>query len=155
MNEIKMSYGPKTNKSSINHKSIESKQPTPSMNFVSKGMFDPKNSFTCADKVVDSKCGDILGGEQVFNSDFSETSFHKTDSGCVFGQVFLIRCVLMCRLVGLMFWAKLLMVVSLRIHLVKPLKLLLKKIKNVLIVLLYRSQWTSLILKLVGPHWKP
>ncbi|MFS8018574.1 hypothetical protein Hanom_Chr15g01393621 [Helianthus anomalus] len=44
---------------------------------------------------------------------------------------------------------------SLRIHSVKPLKLLLKKIKNVLIVLLNRSQWTSLMLNLVGSHWKP
>ncbi|MFS7975742.1 hypothetical protein Hanom_Chr10g00884291 [Helianthus anomalus] len=69
---------------------------------------------------------------------------------------FLICFMLMCRLVGLMFWEKLLMLVrSIRIHSVKPLKLLLKKITNVLILLLNRSQWTSLMLNLVGAHWKP
>ncbi|MFS7904828.1 hypothetical protein Hanom_Chr01g00040631 [Helianthus anomalus] len=65
MNEIKMTYGPKTDKSSINIKYVENKLPTPAKHFVSKGMFDPNSSFTCADKVVDSKCEDILGGEQV------------------------------------------------------------------------------------------
>ncbi|MFS8034621.1 hypothetical protein Hanom_Chr17g01583281 [Helianthus anomalus] len=59
------------------------------MNFISKGTFDPNGSFTCADKVVGVKFGDILGDEQDFNSDFSRTSFDKTYFGCVFGQVFL------------------------------------------------------------------
>ncbi|MFS7930010.1 hypothetical protein Hanom_Chr04g00339121 [Helianthus anomalus] len=152
MNESTMTYGPKTDKSSRNSKSVEKKRPIPVTNFVSKGMFDPNGSFVCADKVVDSKCEDILGGEQVSNSDFSSD----------FSNIFLMKLILlMCwekicfvrfvllRLVGLMFWAKLLMVRYLRIRLVKPLKLLLKKIKNILIVLLNRFQWMSLMLNLV------
>ncbi|MFS7994716.1 hypothetical protein Hanom_Chr12g01109311 [Helianthus anomalus] len=88
INEDMMTYGPKTDKSSINSKYVN-KRATTKMNFVSKGTFDPNSSFACADEVVDLKCEDTLRGEQVFNYDFSETSFDKTDSGCVFGQVFL------------------------------------------------------------------
>ncbi|KAJ0931914.1 putative transcription factor interactor and regulator CCHC(Zn) family [Helianthus annuus] len=43
---------------------------------------------------------------------------------------------------------------SLRTHSVKPLKLLHKKIKSIVILLLNLSQWASLMLHLVGSHWK-
>ncbi|MFS7930582.1 hypothetical protein Hanom_Chr04g00345961 [Helianthus anomalus] len=89
MNEGKMTYGPKTDKSSISRKFVDNNRPGPSMNFVSKGTVDPNNSFACADEIVDLKCEVSLGGEQAFVSDFSKTSFDKTDSDCVFGQVFL------------------------------------------------------------------
>ncbi|MFS7919328.1 hypothetical protein Hanom_Chr03g00211451 [Helianthus anomalus] len=89
MNEGKMTYGPKTNKSSINNKSVDNKRPTPSINLISKGTFDPNGSSTCADEVVEAKFGDILGDEQDFNSNFSKTYFNETDSGCVFRQAFL------------------------------------------------------------------
>ncbi|MFS7969189.1 hypothetical protein Hanom_Chr09g00806221 [Helianthus anomalus] len=88
INEDTMTYGPKTDKSSINSRSVDGCA-TSKMKFVSKGTFDPNSSFACVDEVVDLKCEDSLGGEQAFNSEFSKTSFDKTDSGCVFGQVFL------------------------------------------------------------------
>ncbi|KAJ0542188.1 putative transcription factor interactor and regulator CCHC(Zn) family [Helianthus annuus] len=87
-NEDMMTYGPKTGKSSINSRSVN-ESGTYKMNLVSKGTVDPNSSFACADEIVDLKCEDSLGGEQAFVSDFSKTSFDKTDSGCVFGQVYL------------------------------------------------------------------
>ncbi|MFS8018183.1 hypothetical protein Hanom_Chr15g01389151 [Helianthus anomalus] len=155
INEDTMTYCPKTSKSSINSRSIN-ESGTSKINFVSKGTFDPNSSFACADEVEDLKCEVSLGGEQAFVSDFSKTSFDKTDSGCVFGQVFLDSFHAYVSSSGPMFWEKLIMFVrSLRIHSVIPLKPLLKKIKNVLILLLIWSQWTSLMVNLVGPHWKP
>ncbi|MFS7979182.1 hypothetical protein Hanom_Chr10g00924411 [Helianthus anomalus] len=87
INEDTMTFGPKTSKSSINSRSVN-ESGTYKMNFVSKGTFDPNSSFACADEIVDLKCEDSLGEEQAFVSDYSKTSFDKTDSGCVFGQVY-------------------------------------------------------------------
>ncbi|MFS7904720.1 hypothetical protein Hanom_Chr01g00039361 [Helianthus anomalus] len=80
INEDVMTYGPKTDESSISSKSIESKRPTPSTNFVSKGMFDPYNSFACADKVVDSKCGPNVLGKTDDGS--VESLNNKSDGEC-------------------------------------------------------------------------
>ncbi|MFS7935433.1 hypothetical protein Hanom_Chr05g00403361 [Helianthus anomalus] len=165
MNEDKMTYGPKTDKSSINSRPVD-KRVIPSINSVSKGTIDPNASSSCADEVTEVKCEDILGNEPDLTSDFSKNSINETESGCVFGQAFLNSFHSYVSSFGPDVLGKTVdacdeplnnvsddgcfsVVRSLRMHPVKPLKLLLKKINNVLILLLNRSQWTSLMLNLV------
>ncbi|XP_035838343.1 uncharacterized protein LOC118485924 [Helianthus annuus] len=85
INEGKMTYGPKTDKSSINSKFVDNKRPAPSMNFVSKGNVDPNQSSACAEK-VDLKCEDTLGGEQVLNSDLQKPCFDENNPDVILGQ---------------------------------------------------------------------
>ncbi|MFS8006399.1 hypothetical protein Hanom_Chr14g01248721 [Helianthus anomalus] len=159
INEGKMTYGPKTDKSSVNNKFVGNKQPAPSINFVSKGNVDPNRSFTCVEEKVDLRCEDTLGGEQVLNSDLPKNCFDETDSEFVLGQsIFRMFASLVSNGPDVLVKTDYVCVEyvrSLRIHSVKPLKLLLKKIKNILILPLSQSQWVSLMLNLVGPHWKP
>ncbi|MFS7947181.1 putative transcription factor interactor and regulator CCHC(Zn) family [Helianthus anomalus] len=77
INEGKMTYGPKTDKSSINNKFVDNKRPAPSMNFVSKCTVDPNSSFACADEIDDSKCEDSLGDEQASESDSFENLINE------------------------------------------------------------------------------
>ncbi|MFS7917094.1 hypothetical protein Hanom_Chr03g00185001 [Helianthus anomalus] len=69
MNEDKMTYGSKTDKSSTNSKHVE-KRAIPQINFVSKGTIDPNASSSRADEVNEVKFGDIHGDEPDSNSDF-------------------------------------------------------------------------------------
>ncbi|MFS7975402.1 putative transcription factor interactor and regulator CCHC(Zn) family [Helianthus anomalus] len=77
INEGKMTYGPKTDKSSINNKFVDNKRPAPSMNFVSKGTVDPNSSVACADEIEDSKCEDSIGDEQASESDSFENIINE------------------------------------------------------------------------------
>ncbi|MFS7911272.1 hypothetical protein Hanom_Chr02g00116171 [Helianthus anomalus] len=86
INEGKMTYGPKTYKSSINSKFVDNKRPAPSMNFVSKGTVDPNSSFACADEIEDSKCEDTLGGEQALNYDLPKNCFDENNPDLVLAQ---------------------------------------------------------------------
>ncbi|KAJ0884265.1 putative transcription factor interactor and regulator CCHC(Zn) family [Helianthus annuus] len=157
LNESKMTYGPKTDKSSINSKSVD-KQPGHSMNFVSKGNVDPNQSFTCTEK-VELKCEDTLGGEQVLDSDSQKPCFDENHPDVILGQNIFSMCLSLAAngpdVLGKTDDVCVETVRSLMIHSVKLLTLLLKKIMNVLILLRNRSQWESLMLNLVGPHWKP
>ncbi|MFS7932533.1 putative transcription factor interactor and regulator CCHC(Zn) family [Helianthus anomalus] len=89
MNEDKMAYGPKTDKSSINSRHVD-KRATPSVNFVSKGTFDPNVSSSCADEVPEVRCGDVLGSEPVVISNISEPYFEPysepTESDIAFSR---------------------------------------------------------------------
>ncbi|MFS7936016.1 hypothetical protein Hanom_Chr05g00410441 [Helianthus anomalus] len=151
-----MTYGPKTDKSSINRKSVENRKTHP-IQFVSKGVFDPNASSSRADEIIEVKFEDVLGNEQNLNSDFSKTSINETESGCVFGQVFLNSFHSYVSSSGPDVLGKTVDACdeqfnnvsddgcfsverSLKMHSVKPLKLLPKKINNVLILLLNRSQ---------------
>ncbi|MFS7918818.1 hypothetical protein Hanom_Chr03g00205601 [Helianthus anomalus] len=104
VNEDTMTYGPKTDKS-VNECE------TSKMNFVSKGTFDPNNSFACADEVVDLKCEDSLGENKILFLIFLKLLLIKLFLVVCLDKFFLIRFMLMCRPVGLMFWAKPLMLV--------------------------------------------
>ncbi|KAF5805503.1 putative transcription factor interactor and regulator CCHC(Zn) family [Helianthus annuus] len=76
MNEDKMAYGPKTDKSSINSRPVD-KRATPSVNFVSKGTFDPNASSSPADEV---KVEGVVGDEQASYShvyDIFGSFFHS------------------------------------------------------------------------------
>ncbi|KAJ0585253.1 putative transcription factor interactor and regulator CCHC(Zn) family [Helianthus annuus] len=64
MNEDKMTYGPKTDKSSINSRPVD-KGATPSVNLVSKGTFDPNASSSLADEV---KVEGVVENEQASSS---------------------------------------------------------------------------------------
>ncbi|KAF5767713.1 putative transcription factor interactor and regulator CCHC(Zn) family [Helianthus annuus] len=64
MNENKMAYGLKIDKSSINNRPVD-KGATPSVNLVSKGTFDPNASSFPADEV---KVEGVVGDEQASNS---------------------------------------------------------------------------------------
>ncbi|KAF5819132.1 putative transcription factor interactor and regulator CCHC(Zn) family [Helianthus annuus] len=74
MNESKMTYGPKNNKSSSNDRPAEKQKPTP-LNFVSKGSIDPNVSPSYADDFSEVKCGDVHGSEPVVLSNISENYF--------------------------------------------------------------------------------
>ncbi|KAJ0957590.1 putative transcription factor interactor and regulator CCHC(Zn) family [Helianthus annuus] len=76
MNEDKMAYGPKTDKSSINSRPVD-KRATPSVNFVSKGTFDPNASSSPADEVVEVKVENVVGDEQASDSDSSENLINE------------------------------------------------------------------------------
>ncbi|KAJ0764470.1 putative transcription factor interactor and regulator CCHC(Zn) family [Helianthus annuus] len=64
MNEDKMTYGPKTDKSSINSRPVD-KGATPSVNLVPKGTFDPNASSSLADEV---KVEGVVENEQASSS---------------------------------------------------------------------------------------
>ncbi|MFS7998536.1 putative transcription factor interactor and regulator CCHC(Zn) family [Helianthus anomalus] len=64
MNEDKMAYGPKTDKSSINSRPVD-KEATPLVNLVSKGTFDPNASSSLADEV---KVEGVVENEQASSS---------------------------------------------------------------------------------------
>ncbi|MFS7967308.1 hypothetical protein Hanom_Chr09g00784261 [Helianthus anomalus] len=159
LNEETMTYGPKTDKSSINSKSVENRETHP-IKFVSNGVFDTNALSSRADEVTEVTFEGVLGDEPYSNSDFSKNSINETDPGCVFGQNFLNSFHSYVSSFGPDVLGKTVDTYdeplnnerSLRMHSVKPLKLLLKKINNVLILLLNRSQWKSLMLNLVGPH---
>ncbi|XP_022007532.1 cell wall protein IFF7-like [Helianthus annuus] len=85
MNESKMTYGSKNNNSSINCRPVD-KGATPSVNFVSKGTFDPNALSSYADKISEVKCGDVLGSEPVVHSSFFENYFEQTKSDIAFGR---------------------------------------------------------------------
>ncbi|KAJ0508046.1 hypothetical protein HanIR_Chr11g0512981 [Helianthus annuus] len=110
MNESKMTYGPKNNKSSFNDRPIEKQKSAP-INFVSKGSIEPNTSSSCADKVSEVKCGDVLGSEPVVHSNISENYFEQTESDIAFGRSLFASFMLMFRQVSLMFGAKLMMFV--------------------------------------------
>ncbi|KAJ0871822.1 hypothetical protein HanRHA438_Chr11g0516801 [Helianthus annuus] len=74
MNEDMMTYGLKTDKSSINTRPVE-KWASPPINFVSTSTIDPNASSSFADEVFEVKFGDVLGDEPDSNSDFSKSSF--------------------------------------------------------------------------------
>ncbi|MFS7967199.1 hypothetical protein Hanom_Chr09g00783001 [Helianthus anomalus] len=81
-----MTYGPKTDNSSVNNGFVGNKQSAPSVNFVSKGNADPNKSFTCVEEKVDLKCEDNLGGEQALNSDLPKNCFDETNPHLILGQ---------------------------------------------------------------------
>ncbi|MFS7944808.1 putative transcription factor interactor and regulator CCHC(Zn) family [Helianthus anomalus] len=85
INEGKMTYGPKMDKSSVKNGSAGNKRSAPSMNFVSKGNVDPNQSVACAEK-VDLKCEDTLGGEQALNYDLQKPCFDENNPDLVLGQ---------------------------------------------------------------------
>ncbi|KAJ0606571.1 hypothetical protein HanHA89_Chr03g0086641 [Helianthus annuus] len=85
MNESKMTYGPKNNKSSFNERPVEKQKSAP-INFVSKGSIDPNTSSSCTDKVSEVKCGDVLGSEPVVHSNISENYFEQTESDIAFSR---------------------------------------------------------------------
>ncbi|MFS7991248.1 hypothetical protein Hanom_Chr12g01068551 [Helianthus anomalus] len=85
MNESKMTYGPKNNKSSFNDRPIEKQKSVP-INFVSKGSIDPNTSSSCADKVSEVKCEDVLGSEPVVHTNISENYFEQTEADIAFGR---------------------------------------------------------------------
>ncbi|XP_035838117.1 uncharacterized protein LOC118485776 [Helianthus annuus] len=60
MNESKMTYGSKNNKSSSRDRQVEKQKSTP-LNFVSKGSIDTNVSSSCADDISEVKCGDVHG----------------------------------------------------------------------------------------------
>ncbi|XP_022040372.1 uncharacterized protein LOC110942917 [Helianthus annuus] len=60
MNESKMTYGSKNNKSSVHDRQVEKQKSTP-LNFVPKGTIDPNVSSSCADDSFEVKCGDVHG----------------------------------------------------------------------------------------------
>ncbi|MFS7988196.1 putative transcription factor interactor and regulator CCHC(Zn) family [Helianthus anomalus] len=64
MNEDKMAYDPKTDKSSINSRPVD-KRATPSINFVSKGIFD---SNALSSPAYEVKVEGVVGVEQASNS---------------------------------------------------------------------------------------
>ncbi|MFS7980327.1 putative transcription factor interactor and regulator CCHC(Zn) family [Helianthus anomalus] len=84
-NESNMTYGPKNDKSSFNDRPIEKQKSAP-INFVSKGSVDPNTSSSCADKVSEVKCGDVLGSESVDRSNISENYFEQTESDIAFSR---------------------------------------------------------------------
>ncbi|MFS7955752.1 putative transcription factor interactor and regulator CCHC(Zn) family [Helianthus anomalus] len=93
INEGKMTYGPKTDKSSINSKFVDNKRPAPSMNFVSKGTVDPNSSFACADEVVEVTVEKVAGEEQASESNAYENLINKANldsiTACdIFNSVF-------------------------------------------------------------------
>ncbi|KAJ0457287.1 putative transcription factor interactor and regulator CCHC(Zn) family [Helianthus annuus] len=90
MNESKMTYGPKNNKSSVDVRPAE-KQVVQPVCFESKGTFDSNVSSSCADEVPEVPevmWGDIFGNEPDSNSDFSKNSINETASESVFGSNF-------------------------------------------------------------------
>ncbi|XP_022040550.1 uncharacterized protein LOC110943103 [Helianthus annuus] len=87
MNESKMTYGPKNNKSSADVRPVE-KQVVQPVCFVSKGTFDPNASSSCADEVPEIRRGDMFGNEPDSNSNFSKNSINETASESVFGPNF-------------------------------------------------------------------
>ncbi|MFS7971873.1 putative transcription factor interactor and regulator CCHC(Zn) family [Helianthus anomalus] len=76
MNEDKVAYGPKTDKSSINSRSVD-KGATPSVNLVSKGTFDPNTSSSLADE---AKVEGVVENEQMSSSHPVEPSDSKRES---------------------------------------------------------------------------
>ncbi|KAJ0743680.1 putative transcription factor interactor and regulator CCHC(Zn) family [Helianthus annuus] len=140
MNESRMTYGPKNNKSSFNDRPIE-KQKSAQINFVSKGSIDPNSSSSCADKVFEVKCEDVLGSEPVVHTNISENYFEQTESDIAFGRSLFASFsayVSSCERDVLGKTANV-CVRSLRTHSVKPLKRLHKKIRSIMIFLLNLS----------------
>ncbi|KAJ0858355.1 putative transcription factor interactor and regulator CCHC(Zn) family [Helianthus annuus] len=78
MNESKMTYGPKTDKSSINSRPVD-KRATPPINFVAKSTIDPNASSTCADEVVEVTIEKGAGEEQASESNASENLINKAN----------------------------------------------------------------------------
>ncbi|KAJ0524629.1 hypothetical protein HanHA300_Chr09g0302681 [Helianthus annuus] len=78
MNEDKMAYGPKTDKSSINSRPVD-KRATPPINFVAKGTIDPNASSTCADEVVEVTAEKGAGEEQASESNASENLINEAN----------------------------------------------------------------------------
>ncbi|KAJ0540898.1 hypothetical protein HanLR1_Chr09g0301851 [Helianthus annuus] len=78
MNEDKMAYGPKTDKSSINSRPVD-KRATPPINFVAKGTIDPNASSTCADEVVEVTAEKGAWEEQASESNASENLINEAN----------------------------------------------------------------------------
>ncbi|KAJ0861499.1 putative transcription factor interactor and regulator CCHC(Zn) family [Helianthus annuus] len=177
LNESKMTYG-SSSKSSVHNKTVEPQKPSP-LKFIPKGTIDPNISLSCADDSSEVRCDDVHGSEPVIVSNISEPYFEyysePTESDIAFTNSLFASfsafvsscepavlgktdnvCLMFVMITYQMFQlVRMLQVRSPRMHSVKPLKLFLKKIKCILILLLNLSQWVSLMLNLVGPHWKP
>ncbi|XP_035838842.1 uncharacterized protein LOC110924338 [Helianthus annuus] len=75
MNESKMTYGSKNNKSSVHDRHVEPQKSTP-LNFVPKGTIDPNVSSSCADD--SSECGDDCFSANVCDPNVSNVSVHES-----------------------------------------------------------------------------
>ncbi|KAM0067448.1 putative transcription factor interactor and regulator CCHC(Zn) family [Helianthus debilis subsp. tardiflorus] len=78
MNESKMTYGPKTDKSSINSRPVD-KRVTPPINFVARGTIDSNAFSTCADEVVDVTVERAAREEQASKSNASENLINEAN----------------------------------------------------------------------------
>ncbi|KAJ0633684.1 putative transcription factor interactor and regulator CCHC(Zn) family [Helianthus annuus] len=76
INESKITYGSKNNKSFHHDRKVEKPKSTP-LNFVSKGTIDPNFSSSSADNSPKVKCEDVHGSEPVIVSNITEPYFER------------------------------------------------------------------------------